>query len=97
MDWLESDAHLYSGTTFSCKDGSKTGMPLTRVNDDYCDCGDGSDEPGTSACPNGRFLCRNIGHVGVSLHSSRVNDGICGKSRVPHGHAGGATRASVES
>lgn len=47
------------------------------VNDDYCDCLDGSDEPGTSACGNGMFFCRNQEHFPKSLHSSMVNDGIC--------------------
>lgn len=62
---------------FTCFDGSAT-MPYERINDDYCDClGDGSDEPGTSACPNGSFYCNNIGHKPVFIPSSRVNDGIC--------------------
>lgn len=33
---------------------------------------------GTSACPNGKFYCRNAGHSPLVLFSSRVNDGICG-------------------
>ena len=42
-----SEASFYQGgTTFQCLDGSET-IPFNQVNDDYCDCDDGSDEPGT--------------------------------------------------
>jgi hypothetical protein len=37
---------------------SKVRIGWEYVNDDYCDCpGDGSDEPSTSACMNGKFYC----------------------------------------
>ena len=65
-----------SARDFTCLDGSET-IPFSLVNDDYCDCADGSDEPGTSACPNGIFFCVNKGHKPFDLLSSRVNDGIC--------------------
>ncbi|XP_018783505.1 PREDICTED: uncharacterized protein LOC108965497 [Bactrocera latifrons] len=68
---------------FRCLDGSKEVL-FERVNDDFCDClSDGSDEPSTNACQNGRFYCkyqkRHITGRGVDVfvHSSRVNDGIC--------------------
>ena len=50
------------------------------MNDDYCDCDDGSDEPGTSACHNSKFWCENKGHHAKFIYASRVNDGFCGES-----------------
>ncbi|CAH1970643.1 unnamed protein product [Acanthoscelides obtectus] len=53
-------------------------IPFTKVNDDYCDCLDGTDEPGTNACPNGLFYC-GVTANGFPTHvkSPKVNDGIC--------------------
>lgn len=72
-----SKASLYSsGANFTCLDGTQT-IPFSRVNDDYCDCFDASDEPGTAACPHGVFHCTNAGHKPFYIPSNRVNDGIC--------------------
>ncbi|KAJ6810652.1 glucosidase 2 subunit beta [Iris pallida] len=70
------DLSYYKSNVIKCKDGSKK-FTREQLNDEFCDCPDGTDEPGTSACPEGRFYCKNAGHVPLTLFSSRVNDGIC--------------------
>ena len=52
-------------------------IPYSRINDDFCDCLDGSDEPGTSACTKGTFFCRNRGYHSAKIFKSRVNDLVC--------------------
>ncbi|KAJ0979125.1 hypothetical protein J5N97_014599 [Dioscorea zingiberensis] len=70
------DKGYYESSVIQCKDGSKK-FTKEKLNDEFCDCPDGTDEPGTSACPEGKFYCRNEGHIPLTIFSSRVNDGIC--------------------
>ena len=54
------------------------------LNDDYCDCPDGSDEPLTSACSNllvgqKTFMCNapsTTGEAILQLSPSRIHDGV---------------------
>ncbi|KAK3163440.1 hypothetical protein QOZ80_1AG0003730 [Eleusine coracana subsp. coracana] len=70
------DEAYYKGGVIKCRDGSGR-FTRDKLNDDFCDCPDGTDEPGTSACPEGKFYCKNAGHTPITIFSSRVNDGIC--------------------
>jgi len=76
---LESDQSKYLPTkehNFRCLNIDQE-IDFDRLNDDYCDCTDGSDEPSTSACAalGSTFQCKYGG--GKSIPSSRVNDGVC--------------------
>ncbi|KAL4218365.1 hypothetical protein ACF0H5_023102 [Mactra antiquata] len=63
---------------FKCHN-SKIHIPFVAVNDDYCDCPDSSDEPGTSACLESKFYCtfQNPDIEPQYIPGSRVNDGVC--------------------
>jgi hypothetical protein len=61
---------------FTCANGQKG-----YLNDDYCDCPDGLDEPATSACAHllvhqRTFRCIGIDSTEVVLFASRLRDGI---------------------
>lgn len=40
-----ADEKYYASETIKCKDGTKV-LSRDRLNDNYCDCIDGTDEPG---------------------------------------------------
>ena len=59
--------------SITCADGTTMGL----LDDNYCDCDDGRDEPNTSACSNvlvqkHTFRCKD----GNMIYTSRVKDGV---------------------
>lgn len=69
-----------SENNFKCLN-SEQYIPFSKVNDDYCDCEDETDEPSTSACPKSVFYCdfqyRKKPMSVNKVSSGKVNDGIC--------------------
>ncbi|OJJ42969.1 hypothetical protein ASPZODRAFT_136844 [Penicilliopsis zonata CBS 506.65] len=62
-------------TTFSCISNPAIKIPFSAVNDDFCDCPDGSDEPGTSACSyissqSALTVAERPGHDEIELKAS---------------------------
>lgn len=52
-----SESHIYIklGETFTCIK-SKEVIYFSQINDNFCDCKDGSDEPSTNACPQNVYV-----------------------------------------
>ncbi|CEP62004.1 Gtb1p LALA0_S04e05534g [Lachancea lanzarotensis] len=75
--------HLYSPlesdpTKWACLSDPSIVLNYSQINDDYCDCPDGSDEPGTSACGSlSRFYCSNEGFASRFISGFKVDDGVC--------------------
>ena len=75
--WSKYESSInYEKNIFHCFDG-KNIIPLNKLNDDFVDCPDGSDEPGTSSFPNGTFFCENKGYFPQYIPKWSVGDGIC--------------------
>lgn len=82
------DQHLYnpiieagSGKrTWKCLGNPEIVLSYDQINDNYCDCPDGLDEPGTNACPyneKAKFYCANNGHIPGYIENYKLNDGVC--------------------
>ena len=69
------EAAMRNGT-FTCFNGERT-IALEKVNDDFLDCSDGSDEPGTALNVGGTFYCENRGGEPRVINAWSVNDGVC--------------------
>ena len=66
--------------TWHCLGDPEIILNYDQINDNYCDCPDGSDEPGTNACPydpSRKFYCHNEGHIPGYLENFKLNDGVC--------------------
>ena len=80
------ERYLPVDAPFVCDNGAKR-LPHSSINDGFCDCADGADEPGTSACSGllkdgaaaaaKTFQCVNKGYKLVQIPASRVDDAVC--------------------
>lgn len=75
--WGKYNASIDTKTnTFKCFDGLKS-IDLSKFNNNYPDCSDASDEPGTSANFHDKFYCQNSESLPIIIDRWSVGDGIC--------------------
>ena len=70
----KTKAKRAAGTFFKCKSGRT--IDCSQINDDWCDCEGGEDEPGTSACSARIVALFSCADRSGRVPHSRVDDGI---------------------
>lgn len=79
---IDSYQQKFPNQLFKCLHSHEE-ITFDKINDDFCDCQDGSDETQTNACANGKFYCtKQLRHKtgrgqDVFVPTSRINDKIC--------------------
>lgn len=81
-------AHYQNTDQFSCITNTAIKISLAQVNDNSCDCPDGSDEPGTAACANLDSLSPEQPLSGSSTGTTNTTNALPGFWCANKGHIG---------
>ncbi|CCD24149.1 Gtb1p NDAI_0C04900 [Naumovozyma dairenensis CBS 421] len=83
LEKLYENNRVISTNKWKCLNNPEIEINWDQINDNICDCPDGSDEPGTFACnlesssSSSLFYCENDGFIPRFISKSKVMDGVC--------------------